>query len=323
LAPKIISRESSPQIRSGNQDVNALEGRHLTEEGEAAAALLRAGQRARRRRRVERQAVLDDEQPVGRQSPVGIALRQEGARRDIGVGKLQHRTHEAFPLQEARRRDIGEAGVAVGRRGTAAKLRALGLHHLAVVVADRQELVERHDDRRIRQRFAHGIERLETEAQHMVEMHDVRPEIADEADEVATDVVGVAVGQEEVVVVVAVEQDVGRALAQAHQRRPGMARRRRADPRQIDRAGAGQRVQPLVQIVRGDLGAAERKARMSVADDEDAQVFAHAATARTMVAIVSDQRVSKTARSMVRTWASQASRSACPSAPSMRTAGSQ
>ena len=60
------------------------------------------------------------------------------------IGHFKHRPHEAFAPQEGRGRDRREAGIAVGRRGAIAEAGSAGLHHLAVVVADGQVLVERH-----------------------------------------------------------------------------------------------------------------------------------------------------------------------------------
>ena len=85
--------------------------------------------------------------------------------------------------------------------------------------------MEGDDDRRIGKRLAHRIERFEAEPEDVVEMHNVRIYVANETHEVATDIIGVAVRQIEMIEIVAVEQDVRRALAQAHQRRAGMARR--------------------------------------------------------------------------------------------------
>ena len=64
--------------------------------------------------------------------------------------------HESeLEQEELLRRDAGKALVAAGRRGVVAQLGAPRAHHLAAVVADRQQLVERVDDRRVRQRVAH------------------------------------------------------------------------------------------------------------------------------------------------------------------------
>ena len=127
------------------------------------------------------------------------------------------------------RRDLGEAGVAVGRRGPVAELDAAGLHHLAVMVADGEIFVEGDHDQRVRQRVAHREQAFEPEPDEMVEMHHVGLQVAQHADEIALDLLGVAVRDQEVVVVLGVVEQLAAALAQAHQRRAGMARRRRAD----------------------------------------------------------------------------------------------
>ena len=60
-------------------------------------------------------------------------------------------------------------------------------HHLPVVVADRQVFVERDEYGRVRKCFSKGVERFQTDAENMMEMHDMGPQIAREAQQVPAD----------------------------------------------------------------------------------------------------------------------------------------
>ena len=76
-----------------------------------------------------------------------VLLHQLRARRQEAVDVLELALDEALAQEERLLADLGEAFVAAPRRGFVAELGAEAAHHLAVAVADRQELVQRVDDR--------------------------------------------------------------------------------------------------------------------------------------------------------------------------------
>lgn len=207
------------------------------------------------------------------------------------VGEVEDALDEGLARQEARGRNVGEAGVAVARRGPVAELEGAGLHHLPVMMADRQIFVEGHDDQRVRQRVAHREQAFQAEADEVVEVHHVGLEIAQHAHEVALDLLGRPVREQEMVVLLGIIEQFAAALAQAHQGRAGMARRRRADPGEVMGVHLRPGLEALVQVVGGDLGATEREGRVAVRDDED--THAHPL----MLEMARAQRRSKLARS--------------------------
>ena len=221
-----------------------------------------------RRGRRDVETVLDHAHALARQAPFGIAIGKEAARRDKVIAEAEHGADEPLAAQETRRADFGKALVAVDRRRARAQRAGVALHHLAVMVAERQVFVERQHDARIGQRVAHRVDRLEAESDDVVEVDDVRPAHAHVAQQVAVDFVRPAVRQHEMVVAVGVKLDLVGAEAEAHQRRGLVPGHRRADPRKVARGNAVDRVQSLVQVVRGDLGAAQRPVGMAVGYDE-------------------------------------------------------
>ena len=62
-----------------------------------------------------------------------------------------------------------------------------------MVVADREVLVQRRHDRNIRSDPTDRPDRLDAEAEKMMEVHDVRVDVVDEFAEVATQCIQVAV----------------------------------------------------------------------------------------------------------------------------------
>ena len=83
------------------------------------------------------------------------------------------RLDEPLAQEERLRADLREALVAAARRRLQAQLVAVGAHHLAVAVADRQELVQRVDDRRVRQRAADRAEHVVADEEGVLEVDDV------------------------------------------------------------------------------------------------------------------------------------------------------
>ena len=110
------------------------------------------------------------------------------------------------------------------------------------------------------------------------------------------DLVGGAVREQEVVVLLGVVEQFAAALAQAHQRRAGMARRRRADAGEEMGIDALAGLQALVQVVGRHLRATQGHRRMAVRYHENPhpQPF--------MLEMASAQRRSKLVRSA--SWAS-------------------
>ena len=131
-----------------HEHVHALEVVQLPEEGDAIA-------RAVLRRHVGLDVVLADAavvlepDAVTGDSPVHVAFEQELARGEEHVHVVEVRLDEALAQEELLRRDRREALVAAARRCVRAEL-AVGAQHLAVAMADRQELVQRVEDRRRR-----------------------------------------------------------------------------------------------------------------------------------------------------------------------------
>lgn len=129
--------------------------------------------------------------------------------------------------------------------------------------------MERDDDPRLRQRAANLEQRFDAEPEHMMEVHDVglhrQQVLAERAGEVGDG----AVRDEVVVVVVRVQEGLALALPQARGRRTAVAAQRVRGPGEVERLHARQLVEAEEEVVRGDLGAAERKGRVSVRDDEN------------------------------------------------------
>ena len=75
--------------------------------------------------------------------------------------------------EERLRRDLGIALVAAPRRGLQAQLAAEGPHQLAVVVADREVLVQRVDDRNVGQQAPRQAEQLGADEQGVLDVDHV------------------------------------------------------------------------------------------------------------------------------------------------------
>jgi hypothetical protein len=137
-----------------------------------------------------------------------------------------------------------------------------------MMVADRQELVERDDDHAIRKRPTNGIDHFEAKADEVMEVNDVGSQVPEDAEKVALDLLGVPVRNEEVIVLVGMIEELALGLPKAHQGRSAVPRHRVADASEESRLDVADPVQALVQVVGGDLGASEREARMAMRDDE-------------------------------------------------------
>src|SRR5690606_28378183 len=148
------------------KDVDALELRDLAEEAEPRPPGV-ARYLPRRRHMGRLDPVLQHVEPVRRQAPSDIAVDEEAARADEGVGDLKMALDEELALEDPRRRKVGEAAVALGRARAPAELVARRLHHLPVIEADREIFVERDDDPRLRQRAANLEQRFDAEPEHV------------------------------------------------------------------------------------------------------------------------------------------------------------
>ena len=131
--------------------------------------------------------------------------------------------------------------------------------------------MERHDQDRVRQGPLHGVEHLESEPENVVEVDHVGSEIEQKSHEIAFDVLGVPVGQQEMVVVVGMVDELALALAQAHQRRRAVTLGRVSRAGEVAGGHAVLGIQRLVQIVGGYFRAAERAGRVGMGDDENAR----------------------------------------------------
>ena len=146
-------------------------------------------------------AVVLEPDAVARDAPLDVALEQELAGREEHVHVVEVRLDEPLAQEEVLRRDRREALVAAPRRSVHAEL-AVGAHHLAVAVADRQELVQRVEDRRVGKHAPHGRHEVVAEEERVLEVHDVGLVRLDELREVLRVEALVAGGHREEVEVV-------------------------------------------------------------------------------------------------------------------------
>src|SRR5689334_13671474 len=115
-------------------------------------------------------AVLLDLDPLGIDSPADVLLHQLGARRDEAVDVLELALDEAFAEEERLLADLREAFVAAPRRGLFAALGVEGADHLSIAMADRQELVQRVEDRRVGQHATDQAEQVEPDEVRVLEV---------------------------------------------------------------------------------------------------------------------------------------------------------
>ena len=127
------------------------------------------------------EAVLDHHELGAGQAPVGEAAEEEARGRDEGVDVGEEALQEELAAHQVGGADLGEADAAFRGRGLGAERAGAGLDHLAVVGADHQVLVQREDDRDVRQCAAGGAQRLDAEAHDVVEVDDVGPAVGEEA----------------------------------------------------------------------------------------------------------------------------------------------
>ncbi len=250
-----------------DQHLHALERVELAEKGEAVAPA--AGRdRARRGDRAALEPVLDHHQLFRRQAPFGEAREQEVRRAHEGVDLGEERLHEGLAPEHVAGADFRHADPAIAGRGPGAERVGARLDHLAVMGADRQVFVQREHDRHVAERPAHGANRLQAEAHHMVEVDHVGAELGEEPLEMRHEAAHVLRGEVEPVEIVRpVERLVGPA-PERHERRRLVRHHRRRHAGQIVRRPSGLCPESLEKVVRGDLRAADREGGMGVADDE-------------------------------------------------------
>jgi hypothetical protein len=174
---------------------------------------------------------------LARDPPGGVRLEQEGARADEAVHLGELGLDEALAQEEVLRRDVGEAGAALARARAGAQ-RAAGREQLAVAEAHRQVLVQRVDDRGVRQHVADGAHQVEAEEQAVLDVHDVGLVGAQEVGQVArVELLVARAGQEPVVVGrVGVEEVLAGVAADRLDQRAGVRRAAAG----AGRAGPGQ-----------------------------------------------------------------------------------
>src|ERR671910_2155032 len=154
----------------------------LTEEGEAVA--IRAVLGLRWLGDGHATVVLDDNLLDG-DAPIHISIAQEAARGEEEIDQRELLLDEPLANEELLRCDVGEALVTASRRLLRARFLAPDPEHLALSVADRQELMQRVDDRGFRKQVVRRPNRLVADEQRMLEMDDVRAMRGEEVGEVA------------------------------------------------------------------------------------------------------------------------------------------
>ena len=115
-----------------------------------------------------------------------------------------------LPAQEPCRGDLREAAVAIRGRCPLAELGSACLHHLPVMVADGEELVEGDYDHAVRKSAADRIDGFQSQADEMMKMDHVRLQVAQDAQKVAFELFGVPVRDQEVVVLIGMVEDIRR-----------------------------------------------------------------------------------------------------------------
>jgi hypothetical protein len=148
-----------------------------------------------------------------------------------------------------------------------------------MMAAYREELMEGDHDHAIREGPANGIDHLETKADKVMKVNDVGLQVSQDTEEITLDFLRIAVGNEEVVVLVGVVEKFALRLSKAHQGRSAMAGDRVADASQETGFDIAYTVEAFVKIIGSDLSSSEREARMAVGDNENAgRVLGHYST---------------------------------------------
>lgn len=130
---------------------------------------------------------------------------------------------ETLALPQPRHPPVREAKRALRRAGARAEAVAVGLHHLSVVGANGEILVQRQYDRRPRQDTVDQRQDLRPEADQVMQLHDVGSKLGQPLGERAVEIGERTRGEPAMVVTVEVQEHLVRPLAQAHQRGGGMA----------------------------------------------------------------------------------------------------
>ena len=162
------------------QHMNALEAVEPAEEGEAATppVALRLSWAAPASGSPGRSPARASALP---ESPLDVAVGQEARRRYEGVDQPIEGLQEQLASSQPARADLGEA-LPAGKCRSPLAQSTCRRDHLAVVVTDREIFVQReHDRNRWPQRATRRPDRLDAEAQHVVEMHEVGRQLAQES----------------------------------------------------------------------------------------------------------------------------------------------
>lgn len=104
-----------------------------------------------------------------------------------------------FAQCETVERDVLEAGMAPVRARPVAKFLAARSHHQPVMVTDGIIVVQRHDDPALWQGSPDDMRKLRAEQEQMVDMDDLRPEVAQQLRNIRNDSIEVDLAHEEAV----------------------------------------------------------------------------------------------------------------------------
>jgi hypothetical protein len=139
-----------------------------------------------------------------------------------------------------------------------------------MMAAYREELMEGDHDYAIRESPANRIDHLEAKADKVMKVNDVGLQVPQDTKEITLDFLRVAVGNEEMVVLVGVVEKFTLCLPKAHQGRSAVPRDGVANASEEAGLDIAYPIQTLVEIIGGNLRSSEREARMAMGHDENA-----------------------------------------------------
>ncbi len=265
-------------LERGQEHVDPLVGIELAEEAERGVRRLTLDLG----RRPGAPPVVLEQDPLARDAPLDEPLEQHGAGGDEQVDEPELRLDEAPAQEEALRGRVGKALVASPRRLVIAEGMVHGPDHLALVVADREELVQRVDDRHAGQRPPDLADGVIAQEERVLEVDDVgadgEQELAEvlgvealvEAHRSVEPVEVVAIGIDEVLVVRAVDGgEPGLGM------RPGAPRLGRSAAGEEDRVPLARVSEGEMQFVGVGLGSSGPDLRVVVGDEEDPSRVPH------------------------------------------------
>ena len=93
-----------------------------------------------------------------------------------------------------------------------AELGAARLHHLTVMVADGEKLMERDHDHAVRKCATDRVDGFQTEADKMMEVNHIRLQVSQDAKEIALQFIGVVIRNQKMIVLVRMIEECRRSF---------------------------------------------------------------------------------------------------------------